>query len=88
MNQDIINGLFELFGAYFTWVNAWKLYQDRDIKGVYWPATGFFAAWGLWNLYYYPSLGQWASFFGGCVLVLGNIAWVSMAIRLKITRAT
>jgi hypothetical protein len=72
---DALNGLFELFGAVFAWRNALQLYRDREIRGVYWPAWVFFTAWGLWNLYYYPSLGQWFSFGSGCLLVCGNIAW-------------
>jgi hypothetical protein len=49
---------------------------------VYWPTSLFFTSWGVWNLYYYPSLGQWLSFAAGIALCLGNIAWVSQAIRL------
>lgn len=81
---DLINGSFELIGAFFTWRNAWQLRKDREIKGVYWPTTLFFAAWGLWNLVYYPALQQWASFIGGVALVAGNLAWVVMAVRLQI----
>ncbi len=43
---------------------------------MYWPATGFFAAWGLWNLLYYPALGQWFSFAAGVLLCFGNCVWV------------
>ena len=82
-SPDIINGLFELVGAAFTWRNALQLRTDGEIRGVYWPTSAFFAAWGLWNLIYYPSLGQWASFAGGVVLVSGNVAWVVMAVRLQ-----
>lgn len=81
---DIINGLFELVGAGFTWRNAWQLRIDHEIRGVYWPTSLFFAAWGLWNLVYYPELGQWASFSAGVVLVAGNIAWVTQAMLLRI----
>ena len=81
---DLINGGFELIGAFFTWRNAWQLRKDREIKGVYWPTTLFFAAWGLWNLVYYPAMQQWASFIGGVALVAGNLAWVVMAVRLQI----
>ncbi|MEW6648176.1 MAG: hypothetical protein AB1450_13335 [Pseudomonadota bacterium] len=87
MNPDIINGLFELVGAWVAWANAWKLYAEREIKGVYWPAWVFYSAWGLWNLVYYPSLDQWASFAGGVLLVSGNIAWVALAWRLGLLRA-
>lgn len=84
---DLINGLFELVGAGFTWRNAWQLRTDREIRGVYWPTSLFFAAWGLWNLVYYPALGQWISFTAGVVLVSGNVAWVVMAIRINKPRA-
>lgn len=80
---DLINGGFELFGAAFTWRNYQQLRRDRQVHGVYWPTTAFFAAWGLWNLVYYPTLGQWASFFGGVLLVAGNVAWVGLAMRLR-----
>lgn len=83
-SPDLINAGIELIGALFTWRNAWQLHVDRDIRGVYWPTSLFFAVWGLWNLYYYPALDQWASFSAGLVLVAGNIAWVAMAIQLKI----
>lgn len=73
---DIINGLFELVGAFVCWRNALQLYRDREVRGVYWPATAFFAVWGVWNLYYYSSLDQWFSFSAGIILCLGNCAWV------------
>jgi len=83
MNPDLINGLFELVGGYFTWMNAWTLHQEKEIKGVYWPTTVFFTAWGLWNLYYYPALGQSFSFYAGIVLVLGNVVWVGLLMHYK-----
>ena len=73
---DIINGLFETLGAFFTWRNALALYRDKMVRGVYWPTTAFFSAWGLWNLIYYPNLNQWISFTGGAMLVIGNVLWV------------
>lgn len=86
MWPDLINGGFELIGAYFTWRNWLQLRRDRTITGVYWPTTAFFSAWGIWNLVYYPALGQWASLVGGAVLVAGNVAWVVLAIRLRGTK--
>lgn len=82
--NDVGNGLFELVGAYFTWRNYIQLQRDRELKGVYWPMTAFFTAWGFWNLHYYPSLQQWFSFYAGIVLVLGNLAWVNLALKLKL----
>lgn len=83
MNGDVVNACFELGGAILCWRNAWQLYKDREVKGVYWPVTGFFACFGLWNLYYYPSLGQWLSFYAGVILCAGNCAWVAGVFYLR-----
>jgi hypothetical protein len=82
MNNDLVNGLFELLGAFLTWRNFAQLMRDREVKGVYWPTTFFFLVWGIWNLYYYPSLGQWLSFLAGIILCAGNAAWVFLAWHL------
>ncbi len=76
LDYDWVNGVFEGLGAFFTWKNAFTLYREKTVKGVYWPMMVFFTAWGVWNLLYYPSLKQWASFAGGVALVCGNTAWV------------
>ena len=80
---DIVNGAFETIGAYGAWRNAYQLYKDNKISGVYWPLYIFYFCWGVWNCIFYPSLGQWVSTVGGVVLTLGNLAWVCLALRLK-----
>lgn len=81
MIADIINGAFELFGGALTLLNVRQILRDRRIAGVHWLPTGFFTAWGLWNLYFYPSLGQWFSFAGGCVIVIVNLWWLFLIAR-------
>ncbi len=81
--NDIANAVFELGGACLLWINVKKLQADKQVRGVFWPVTGFFGVWGLWNLYYYPSLDQWASFAAGIVLVSANIVWVCLAIHYR-----
>jgi len=83
LDPDTINGLFELIGSWFTWKNAYVLYQEKKITGVYWPTTLFFTLWGIWNLLYYPMLNQWFSFIGGVFLVLGNIIWILLVFNYK-----
>lgn len=70
---DCVNGVFELSGAYFVWLSVAKLRRDRQVRGVDWRTTGFFAAWGVWNLGYYPSLDQWASFVGAWAVTVLNL---------------
>ncbi len=82
---DIVNGVFETAGAWFTWSSARRLWIDKQVQGVYWPAFAFFGAWGTWNLAYYPTLDQWYSFAGGVLLVGGNIAWVALYLYWRFT---
>ena len=79
--NDLINGVFEIVGGILCWFNVRKLVHDRTVRGIYWPVQAFFAVWGWWSLYYYPSLAQWASFTGGVILALGNTAWIVLALR-------
>jgi hypothetical protein len=76
---DIINGIFEQIGGILIFRNCWMLYKEKRVMGVSIFTTAFFTAWGCWNLYYYPSLNQWASFIGGLSIAVGNGLWVIMA---------
>lgn len=82
MNKaDIGNAIFELGGALLQLMNVRKLLQDRRVQGVYWPVTAFFAAWGVWNLYFYWALGAPLSVLASAVITVTNITWVVLAIR-------
>lgn len=83
MSPDIANALFEFVGGALIWVNVLRLHKDKMIRGVHWGPTGFFAAWGLWNLFYYPHLEQWWSFAGGCFIVTTNTIWVAQMIYYR-----
>lgn len=76
MTPDIINASFEFVGAYLTWKNYRQVVIDQGYAGIYWPACVFFTSWGLWNLFYYPSLDQWWSFVGGLALIASNCLWL------------
>lgn len=77
---DLINGTFESCGGFFILFSVIKLYKEKIVRGVHWVHTSFFTSWGFWNLYYYPALDQWFSFFGGFFLVLVNTIWLSQII--------
>ena len=78
MIPDHFNALFEFVGGCMIWMNVVAVYRDKKVAGVRWWTTGFFAAWGLWNIFYYPHLDQWWSFAGGLWIVAANIVWVAM----------
>lgn len=80
MSPDAINGSFELVGGLFLLLNCWRTFKAKTVKGVSIITTTFFALWGLWNLAYYPSLGQSWSFRGGCVIVSANALWIGLIV--------
>ncbi len=80
---DLTNGAFELLGGFSLWQNVRRLRRDKSIKGVDWRVTLFFTSWGLWNLYYYPHLDQWASFLGGLGIVAANAAWLYYVFKYR-----
>jgi len=83
VTPDIVNGRFELLGSVLIWLNVCALYRDKQIKGVHPAPITFFFLWGLWNLFYYPHLGQWASFAGGCSIVVANGVWVAQMLHYR-----
>lgn len=78
--MDAINGCFEFMGAILLLLNVRRLLRDKRIAGVSLLPTAFFTAWGLWNMLYYPHLGQWWSFCGGVAVVVVNATWVALAV--------
>ena len=83
MTPDAINGAIEAGGALFLLVNIRRLLVDRSVSGVHWLPTAYWTLWGCWNLFYYPSLGQWMSFAGGCAVVVVNLAWVALVFYFR-----
>lgn len=83
MTPDLINGLFEVIGGFLLWRNVYVLLQDRKVRGVSMIPTTFFCLWGYWNLFYYPSLSQWLSLFGGVNVVAANSVWVALMFKYR-----
>lgn len=83
MSPDLINGIFEAVAGLMVWINVRVLIRDKTIKGVSLIPTAVFFLWGIWNLFYYPHLDQMFSFFGGILVVSGNLAWVALAMSYK-----
>jgi hypothetical protein len=78
MTPDLINGALEFLGGCFVLISVHKLWKDKRVAGISWMHVAFFSLWGVWNLYYYPSLDQWFSFAGGLFIVLVNTIYVGL----------
>lgn len=77
---DILNGLFESCGGFFIGLSILKLHREKLVRGVSWTHVAFFSTWGFWNLYFYPHLDQWFSFWGGAALVAANATWLGQIV--------
>lgn len=75
---DFWNGCFEFGGSLMLLRNVIQLHRDKMVRGYHWWGTAFFMAWGYWNLFFYPNLGQWWSFSGGICVVTVNTYWLGL----------
>ena len=84
--NDIINASFELIGGGMLLFNVFQAFKDKEIKGVHLAPVSFFLLWGIWNLFYYPSLSQFYSFYAGCFLTIINVIWLIQIFYYKNVR--
>lgn len=86
MTPDQINAVFELIAAMLLSLNVRRLWIDQELRGIsLWPIL-FFAAWGGWNLIYYPHLQQWWSYAAGVAVLVANLAWLGLYGFLRLER--
>jgi hypothetical protein len=83
MTPDVVNGLIEAIGGLFVLNHCRRLYIDKQVKGVSLVSTAFFFLWGLWNVFYYPSLNQRWSFAGGIIVVSANFLWIALMLHYR-----
>jgi hypothetical protein len=80
---DLINGLFEFCGSLAVWWNVRALWRDKCFSGMRIVPTLFFTSWTVWDLYYYPHLGQWISFFAGICIGFGNFSYLVLMLKYR-----
>jgi len=78
MTPDVCNACFEFCGALFITRSVRRLLRERAVAGVSPVAVGFFAAWGYWNLYFYPHVGALWSYRAGIAVTAVNTVWVAL----------
>lgn len=81
--QDLANGALELSGGLFILNHCRAVMRDRRVAGVSKLSIALFTLWGVWNIYYYPSLGQWASMTGGLMVVAANALYLGLLWRFR-----
>jgi len=83
MTNDLINASFEFVMAVTIFYSCLTLYRDKKVRGLSVWMVAFPTAWGFWNIYYYPSLGQTLSFIGGLFIVAANCLYLSLIFKYR-----
>jgi hypothetical protein len=73
----------ELGATIFQCGQIRQLTKDRQIRGVHWYMTAFYIGWGLLNVPFYASLGQFHAMAAGICMTIANVAWLALALRYK-----
>lgn len=80
---DAMNGSFELLAGLFVLNHCRVLSVDKKVRGVSMFSVLFFTLWGIWNMYYYPTLNQPLSFYGGICVAGANAFYLGMALHYR-----
>jgi uncharacterized membrane protein YfhO len=83
MTPDMINGTFELVGAFLVGNHCRVIMKEKEVRGVSVFSTAIFTVWGLWNIYFYSNLDQWCSFYGSLLLMAVNSTYVLMLLHYR-----
>lgn len=80
---DLINASFEFLGAFAVIANIKAIRRDKQAKGFSILPVIFFVVWGFWNVFYYPSLGQYASAVGGLFIASCNSYYLYLVLKYR-----
>lgn len=83
MTFDTSNAIFEVVGAFFVWSNVKALLRDKTVKGVNLSVVGFYLAWNVHNIFYYSSLGHWASLVADLGIMAAQATWLVLALYYR-----
>ena len=81
--NDIINCGFEAFASVAILNHCRVLNQQKKVSGTSVVSVVFFTAWGIWNMYYYPMLGQTFSAIAGGLVCLANFTYVMLLLKYR-----
>lgn len=83
-NFDLINGLFTMGGAFFLSLpNVIQILKEKSSKGLNPYTIAFLISWKVWNLVYYPSLGQFTSAIFSLLEVIFSTIWLVLILKYR-----
>lgn len=76
LSPDLTQAGWELGSAGFGLLNVRAIRRSKSLQGVHWIPTAFFAAWGLYNLWFYAALGLPVAWWAGTSITAVNLLWL------------
>ena len=85
--NDVINSGFVFVAGFFYILNLYKLYVDKDVKGISKLSIVFFSCWNFWTLYFFLSSTDffWTQLSYGFVTIV-NSAYLVMLAKYTISK--
>lgn len=76
ISPDVTQAGFELGSACFGVLNVRAIRRSKSLAGVHWLPTTFFAAWGLYNLWFYAAINLPLAWWAGLSITAVNVVWL------------
>jgi hypothetical protein len=77
ISPDLTQAGWELGSAAFGLLNVRAIRRSKSIAGIHWLPTAFFAAWGLYNLWFYAALHLPIAWWAGLAITAVNLVWLA-----------
>lgn len=87
LTMDQANAALEMGGAFLRTLDCIKLFQHKRFVGGHLGTALYFLLWGVFNVFFYPSLNQVWSFWAALALMVINGLWFVMAVYYNHFRA-
>jgi hypothetical protein len=76
ISPDVTQAMWEGGSACFQLLNVRAIRRSRSIAGVHWLPTAFFAAWGIYNLWFYTVMRLPYAYWAGLAITVTNLIWL------------
>jgi hypothetical protein len=78
---DGVNSAFISIGGWLVFLNCWQLFKDKLLSGVSIISLVFYTVWGMFNAYYYLTLGKFEPMWAEVFISVGNLCYLYMAVK-------
>jgi len=80
--NDVINSGFVFVAGFFYILNLYKLYVDKDVKGISKLSILFFSIWNIWTLFFFIQVSEfWWTIAAYVMVTLLNLVYIFLMFK-------